>query len=156
MAEENKVPESGTETGFKPIETQEAFDEMIKGRIERAQNSIRKEFEGFEAYKAKAESYDAKMEELNAALSAKETSIKELSEKVAAYESVSVKRDLAAEYHLAPGLVEFIKGADEKEWRESAEKLAKMTRIPDFKKDTSEQADDVSEDLRRISRDLRR
>ncbi len=60
MAEEAKTTEmaAATETAvseFRPIESQEAFDAAIKDRIERAQNKIRKEYEGFADYKAKAE-----------------------------------------------------------------------------------------------------
>lgn len=44
---------------FKPIESQEAFDAMIKDRIARAQEAERKKFEGYDDLKVKAEKFDA-------------------------------------------------------------------------------------------------
>lgn len=119
---------------FTPIETQEAFDSAIKERIERAQNTIRKEYEGFEDYKAKAEKYDADLADYQTKLSEKESAIKELADKVAKYESDSVKNRLVTEFGLKAGMEKFLSGSSEEEWRTSAQELADLTKIPDFKK----------------------
>lgn len=50
-----------TNNEFTPIETQEAFDEAIKDRLERARNSVRKEYENYETYKTKADEFDTKV-----------------------------------------------------------------------------------------------
>lgn len=136
---------------FTPIETQEAFDAAIKDRIDRAKNSVREEYRDYETFKAKAEEYDTKAAEFQASITAKDSEIKELKGKVARYETDSVKTALAAEYHLEPGLKEFLIGKDEKEWRESAEKLAAMTKPKYPVKDYTEPAgpDSLAKQLQR-------
>lgn len=138
MAEENV-------NTFTPIETQEAFEEALKERIDRAKNSVRNEFKDYETYKEKASAYDAKVQEyegkisnLTASASEKDKKISDLKEKVAKYESDSVKTRLAAEYGLTPETVEFMTGKDETEWRAKAEKLAALTKKPYPHKSTKE------------------
>lgn len=133
------------ETKFTPIETQEAFEEVLKERIERAKNSVREEFKDYETYKTKASAYDAKVQEyedkistLTASASEKEKKISDLNAKVAKYESDSVKTRLAAEYGLAPEMTEFMTGLDEKEWRQKAEKLSALTKKPYQHKSTKQ------------------
>lgn len=130
---------------FTPIETQEAFDEAIKDRIDRAKNSVREEFKDYEDYKTKASEFDTKVQEyedkintLNSSAQAKDKEISELKGKVAKYESDSVKTRVAKECGLAPEMIEFLHGDNEKEWRTSAEKLANLTRRPYPRKDTRE------------------
>lgn len=132
---------------FAPIETQEAFDAAIKDRIDRAKNSVREEFKDYEDFKSKASAYDSKVQEyedrikgLNESAGKKDEAIKDLRAKVAKYESDSVKTRLASEYGLVPETIEFMHGSSEKEWRESAEKLAALTRKPYPHKDTKETA----------------
>lgn len=130
---------------FKPIETQEAFDNAIKERIERAKESVRKEYEGFDAYKTKAEEFDSKVngyeskiQKLNEALSGKDASISDLQKKVAKYEADSAKTRIAAEYGLPEDMFEFLTGKDEKEWRKQAEKLAARVKRPYPSRDHTE------------------
>lgn len=137
MADENKE--------FTPIETQEAFDAAIKDRIDRAKNAVREEFKDYEDFKTKASDYDAtvqeyekKLSDLNASANDKDKTISDLKEKVAKYESDSVKTRLAAEYGLTPETIEFMTGKDEKEWRQKAEKLAALTKKPYPHKSTKE------------------
>ena len=127
MAEENN--------SFTPIETQEEFNAAIKDRIDRVKNSVRDEFKDYEDFKAKAADYDKKTAEYETKISGfqksisdKDTEIKSLKEKVAKYETDSVKTALVNEYHLDPDLKDFLIGDTEKDWRASAEKLASMTR----------------------------
>ena len=143
MAEETK--------SFTPIETQEAFDTAIKDRIDRAKNSVREEYKDYEDFKSKASAYDSKVQEyedkltdLNKSVSEKSEAIKELKAKVAKYESDSVKTRLANEYGLLPETIEFMHGSGEKEWRESAEKLAALTKRQYPRKDTRESAAEPS------------
>lgn len=136
---------------FTPIETQEAFDAAIKDRIDRAKNSVREEFKDYEDFKTKASAYDSKVQEyedrikgLNESAGKKDEAIQELKAKVAKYESDSVKTRLANEYGLLPETIEFMHGSSEKEWRESAEKLAALTKKPYPRKDMKEPVSPVS------------
>lgn len=160
MAEEAKTTEmaAATETAvseFRPIESQEAFDAAIKDRIERAQNKIRKEYEGFADYKAKAETYDSKVAELTESLKQRDASIEDLSSKVAKYETDSVKTRIANEFKLDTDLIEFLSG-DEKAMRKQAEKLANKSRIPYPKAQAERPVNGENADLLRMSRELRK
>lgn len=48
---------------FKPIETQEAFDEAIRERLKREGDTIRKEYEGYLSPEAEAEKYEGYLSE---------------------------------------------------------------------------------------------
>lgn len=148
---------------FKPIETQEALNAIIKDRIERAQEAVRKEYAGYEDLKAKADQYDqleagykAQIDALSTDIQTRDASIADLNGKISTYETAAVKSRLADEFHLASGLADFISGSDEAQMRASAEKLAGLTRIQDFPKDVSAPAPDgKNADLLRMSRELR-
>lgn len=129
MAEEAKAAETETETteseqletgsDFKPIETQEDFDKAVKSRIERAKQSVRKEFDGFADYKAKAEKYDTETKSLKA-------QIKELEAKVGEYETNSEKKAIAKECGLPESLAQRLSGSNPDEWRKDAKELKKI------------------------------
>lgn len=111
--------ETNTGSAFSPIETQEDFDQAIKSRIERAKASVRKEFEGFDTYKAKAESYDADTQALKA-------QIKDLEKKVGEYETISEKKAIAKECGLPEALAQRLTGSDPDAWRKDAKELKQI------------------------------
>lgn len=113
---------------FKPIETQEAFDEAIKERIERAKNSVRSEFSDYESLKVKAAEYDAKKGEFAKLAAEKDASIADLQKKLAAHETDSEKRKLAEKYSLPAGATKFLTGKDAAEWEASAKELAELAK----------------------------
>ena len=155
MTEEVKT--EVTETGFKPIETQEALNAIIKDRIDRAKKSVHEQFAGFEEYKAKAEKYDSEIAKLNETLSGKETELKELRKKVSEYETDSVKKGIANEFGLKPGMEKFLTGSDEKAWRSAAEELSAYTKTPYPRPSTTEPTggESLAETLARTFRDLK-
>ena len=161
MTEEVKTEVTETveskETGFKPIETQEAFDALIKDRIDRAKKSVKESFAGYDEYKAKAEKYDSELAKFNETLSGKETELKELRTKVQQYETDSVKKGIADEYGLKPGMEKFLTGSDEKAWRSAAEELSAYTKTPYPRASTTEPTggESLAETLARTFRDLK-
>ncbi|MCC8135069.1 MAG: DUF4355 domain-containing protein [Ruminococcus sp.] len=125
---------------FTPIETQEAFDAAIKGRLERCTRSVTdevtKKFEGWlspeEAAKSSGE-YESRIAELTAQNS-------ELAAKNKAYESSSVKMRIACEAGIPFELADKLSGETEDEIRKDAEKLSRYTRqaaakAPEFSSD---------------------
>lgn len=123
---------------FKAIETQKQFEEAIKTRLEREREKVKKEAE--ESYKNKYGDYDklkSKLTEketeitklgnqLSEAKNAKtesESTIKELKDKVAKYETNSAKMRIAEEYGLDPKLADRLTGSTEEEMKEDAKRL---------------------------------
>lgn len=121
---------------FTPIETQEQLDETIRDRVARAKDSARKEFEGW----VKPEDVQKQMSDLQEQLSgtadtvktlteektALEKQVKEATEKIAKYETDSVKTKVATEYGLPIDAISFLQGDDETAIKESAESLKSL------------------------------
>jgi uncharacterized coiled-coil DUF342 family protein len=148
---------------FKPIETQEALDEIIKSRLERAKESVRKEYADYDDLKTKASNYDTKVGEYEAKIKELSDSIatsnKELGDykaKFAQYETDSAKRKIAAEYKLPEQMAARLNGADEDAWRKDAESLAKLFKQPYPSMDTHEPLPDKStESLLNLAKQLK-
>ena len=115
---------------FKVIETQEQFDAAIGERVKRAQETVRKEYEGFlspeEAAKQREGwlSPEAEKEKYKNHLSPEEAAKKDA--KIKEYETNSAKMRIAHETGLSYDAVEYLKGDDEEAIRKSAETLKKM------------------------------
>lgn len=123
---ENNTPEeSGGNESFKPIETQEAFDAILKDRLERKERSIRKEYADYDAYRKKAEEYDKDVSKYSGQVDSLNAKIAELQGKIGKYETDSVKKGIADEFGLPPELADRLVGSDEKELRADAKELAK-------------------------------
>lgn len=112
---------------FKPIETQEQFDSMVKDRIERAKESARKEFEGFIA-PDKAKALNDQISSLTATVNSQKEKYgnydKEIAErdaKIKNYETAAAKSRIAHEVGLPYDSIQFLTGNDEAEIRKSAE-----------------------------------
>lgn len=122
---------------FKTIETQEQFDEVIKERLERAQETARKEvrdeYSDYEDLKKQISEKDEKLTELGNQLKeakSKEdgtnTKLQELQSKVQKYESDSAKTRIAQEFGIDSQLANRISGENEEEMRADAKKLKEI------------------------------
>ena len=125
------------EKDFKVIETQEQLDSILKDRLERAEKAAAKQYEGYTSpddLNALKETHKKELEELHNKYSAELEKYKDVDEQlrqkdetIHAYEISSVKNNVARELDLPFEAIEFLQGSNEKEIKESAEKLKSMT-----------------------------
>ncbi len=117
------------ENAFKPIETQEELNNIIKDRLKRERESTEKRFEGYispeEHAKALAESNKA-FDDYKKAHEGDEALIKDLTAKNKSYETASLKSRIAHEVGLSYEWIGRISGEDEKSIRADAESLKKL------------------------------
>ena len=130
---------------FKPIETQEAFDAAIKDRIERAKKSAAadaaKQYEGWinpEDAKKSADQIAA----LTGQIAERDKQITELTAKVAASETGSLRLKIAMETGLPAELADRLAGDTEEALRKDAALLASLTKgsgshRPDFERENA-------------------
>ena len=115
--------------GFKPIESQEELDAIIKKRIDRERETTQKRFDGYvspeDHQKAITEANKA-FDDYKKAHAGDEETIKDLTAKNKAYETAALKSRIAHEVGLSYEWVGRIKGEDEKSIREGAESLKKL------------------------------
>ena len=114
---------------FKPIETQEALDAIIKERLERQKKTVTaevaKQYESW-ASPDEVKKYTDQVAALTAKLSESETAIADLSAKNSAYEIASVKTKVAHEVGLPYELAQRLSGSTEEEIRKDADALAQF------------------------------
>ena len=115
---------------FKPIETQEALDAILKDRLDRQKKSvtdeIKKQYEGWISPEDAKKSTD-EITALTGKLSDSEKTIADLTAKNSAYEISSVKMKIAHETGLPYELAERLSGSTEDEIRKDAETLSQFT-----------------------------
>ena len=115
---------------FKPIETQEALDAILKDRLDRQKKSvtdeIKKQYEGWISPEDAKKSAD-EIAALTGKLSDSEKTIADLTAKNSAYEISSVKMKVAHETGLPYELAERLSGSTEDEIRKDAETLSQFT-----------------------------
>lgn len=118
---------------FKPIETQEALDAIIRERIERAKKSAAdeaaKKFEGWLS-PDDVKKHTDQIAALTEKLRERDTKIADLTAKTSAYEIASVKMKIAHEVGLPYELAERLSGTTEEEIRKDADALAKFAVHP--------------------------
>lgn len=124
-------------TDFKPINTQEEFDERIKERLSRAEKKIREEFKDWsspEAIKKLKDEHSHEIESLNVHHSEALKKYEGYDEKFTAQEKKiheleigSMKTKIAIDKGLSLDATEFLQGDDEKSITESADRLAKLS-----------------------------
>lgn len=118
---------------FKPIETQEALDAIIKDRLDRQKKSVtdevKKQYEGWIS-PDDAKKTQEQIDTLNTKLSDSEKKVAELTTKNSAYEISSVKMKIAHEKGIPYELAERLSGSNEEEIRKDAETLAKFAVPP--------------------------
>ena len=117
------------ENTFKPIETQEELNNIIKDRLKRERESTEKRFEGWispeDHAKALADSNKA-FDDYKKAHEGDEALIKDLTAKNKSYETASLKSRIAHEVGLSYEWIGRISGEDEKSIRADAESLKKL------------------------------
>lgn len=112
---------------FKVIETQEQLEEVLRDRLKREGDKVRKEYEGYLSPHDAEEKYkgylspDAEKEKYKNYLSPEEVAKKDA--KIKEYETDSVKTRIAHELGLSYDAVGFLKGDSEEAIRKSAESL---------------------------------
>lgn len=121
---------------FEAITSQDALDEIIKGRLERDREAQAKKhaadlekFKDYDELKAKLSEYEASAKESAKALEdakKKDAKIAELEGSIKKYESDSLKTKLALGAHLKPDAWKFISGDTEDEIKESIASLADL------------------------------
>lgn len=123
MSEETK------QEGFKPIESQEELDNIIKDRLKRERESTQKKYEGWispnDHQKALDEANKA-LDDYKKAHEGDEQTIADLSAKNKAYETASLKSRVAHEVGLSYEWIGRISGDDEESIRKDAESLKKL------------------------------
>ena len=114
---------------FKPIETQEQLDAIISDRIKRAQETTRKEFEGFLSPEDAAKKYSGYLspedekKKYAGYLSPEEAAKKDA--KIKGYETSSVKMRIAHENKIPFELAERLNGESEEDIQKDAKVMAK-------------------------------
>lgn len=118
---------------FKPIESQEALDAIIKDRIERAKKSAAdetaKKYEGYLS-PDDVKKHTDQITALTDKLKESETKIADLTAKNSAYEIASVKTKIAHEVGLPYELADRLSGTTEEEIRKDADALSKFAMHP--------------------------
>ena len=126
---------------FKPIETQEQFDELVKDRISRAKESARKELEAeiaelatlkeqmAEATKTGAEK-DATIEKLKADLEAQNKTAADLTGKIAGLEAEQRKVKIAREVGLPYEMASRLTGDTDEDLTKDAESIKALMGTP--------------------------
>lgn len=118
---------------FKPIETQEQFDAMIKGRLEQAERSFIEKYGKTDELKTQLEAsagqiaeLTKRLEEANNQIESSKAEMEGLNAKVLKYETDSVKTRVAHEEGLPFEMAGRLTGDNEEAIRADAKSLAKM------------------------------
>lgn len=118
---------------FKPIETQEQFDTMIKGRLEQAERSFIEKYGKTDELKTQLEAsagqiaeLTKRLEEANNQIESSKAEMEGLNAKVLKYETDSVKTRVAHEEGLPFEMAGRLTGDNEEAIRADAKSLAKM------------------------------
>jgi len=158
--------ENNTEknTEFKPIETQEQLDGIIKDRLARAEKQASKQYEGYTSpddLKALKETHKQELADLTDKYTKEldkfkdvEEQLKAKDEKIHQYEVSSVKNSVARELNIPFEAIEFLQGEDEKTIRESAEKLKAVTGTSHFVAPTKDREETDEDTVTKAYRDV--
>lgn len=112
---------------FKPIETQEALDLIIKDRLARE----REKFADYDDLKAKNASYETQVTALQKTIDessnsskAHDATVAELNEKIKSFETVNLRTKIALQHGIPIDLVDRLSGDDEASIKADAERFA--------------------------------
>ncbi|MBS7389005.1 MAG: DUF4355 domain-containing protein [Oscillospiraceae bacterium] len=111
---------------FTPIETQEQFDKMIAGRLERAENKIRAEYSDYEAIKESNAKLTADFEALKAENDGSKATIAELNKKISGLETSQLRTRIGLEHNIPLEMISRLAGTTEEEIKADAESMAKF------------------------------
>ena len=115
--------------GFKPIETQEELDGIIKERLKRERETTQKRFEGWvspEDHQKAIDEANKAFDDFKKAHEGDEQTIADLTAKNKAYETASLKSRIAHEVGLSYEWIGRISGDDEASIRSDADSLKKF------------------------------
>lgn len=152
MSEETK------QEGFKPIESQEELDNIIKDRLKRERESTQKKYEGW----ISPDDHQKALDEANKALDdykkaheGDEQTIADLTARNKAYETASLKSRVAHEVGLSYEWIGRISGDDEESIRKDAESLKKLVGngaqpIPTKNTESGENVDSATASLKSV------
>lgn len=140
---------------FKKVDsfTEEQIDEIagdvpwLTTRLERARESERKKFEGFDEIKTKAT-------DLETQLTAANTKIEDLTKTVGAKDLEVEKVKITHEFKLSDDLAEFVTGDSAEEMRKRAEKLANGVKPSNVHIDKKDKPEKKTTDTARIAGEL--
>lgn len=114
---------------FTPITSQEEFDALIKDRIERAKESVRKEFADYEELRTRLGEKDAVIQENAGKLTGLQSQVSDLTAKLNAAETDSVKTRIAFEAGLPFEMLSRLRGSTEDEIRADAKELLTLINV---------------------------
>ena len=97
---------------FKTIETQEQFDAMVKDRLERARESVRKEYQDYEPLKEKVNGFQKEKESYETKIASLTKSNEEITGKYKALETDSLKVKIALENGIPFEMANRLSGTD--------------------------------------------
>ena len=114
---------------FKPIETQEELDSIIKDRLKRERDTTNKRFEGWispDDHQKALNAANKAFDDYKKAHEGDEQTIADLTAKNKEYETASLKSRIAHEVGLSYDWISRISGDDEASIRKDAESLKKL------------------------------
>lgn len=123
------MSETTNQEGFKPINTQEELDNIIKERLKRERETTSKKFDGWispEDHLKAIDDANKAFDDYKKAHEGDEQTIADLTAKNKAYETASLKSRIAHEVGLDYAWISRINGEDEKSIREDAESIKKL------------------------------
>lgn len=109
---------------FTAINTQEEFDEAVKNRVKREQETIEKKYADYEQLKKINTDLEAKVSESSENSKAHKIAIADLNAKVSGYETASLRTKIALQNGLPIDLADRLVGEDEESIKADAERLA--------------------------------
>ena len=152
MSEENK------QEGFKPIESQEELDNIIKDRLKRERESTQKKYEGWispDDHQKAIDEANKALDDYKKAHEGDEQTIADLTARNKAYETASLKSRVAHEVGLSYEWIGRISGDDEESIRKDAESLKKLVGngaqpIPTKNTESGENVDSATASLKSV------
>lgn len=112
---------------FKPIETQEALDQIIKDRLARE----KEKYADYDELKSKNATYETQVATLQATIDessnankAHDATVSELNAKIAGFETANLRTKIALQHGIPFDLVDRLAGDDEASIKADAERLA--------------------------------
>ena len=152
MSEENK------QEGFKPIESQEELDNIIKDRLKRERESTQKKYEGWispDDHQKAIDEANKALDDYKKAHEGDEQTIADLTARNKAYETASLKSRVAHEVGLSYEWIGRISGDDEESIRKDAESLKKLVGngaqpIPTKNTESGENIDSATASLKSV------
>ena len=148
---------------FKPIETQEELDNIIKDRLKRERESATKRYDGWispEEHQKQIDAANKAFDDYKKAHESDEQTIADLTAKTKAYETASLKSRIAHEVGLSYDWISRISGDDEMSIRADAEALKKMIGngpvLPTKNMESGEKVDSKNTALRALLNDIQK